>query len=78
MAFCCFGEGQGGCVDVDGAAVEYFADKLDVEMICRVNVPEDVEKDFNGDVVERHEKSGHTVIESWSPDAKCQQESTLM
>ena len=81
MAFYCFCEGQGGCVDVNGTAVEYLADKLDVEMICRVNLPKDVEQNFNRDIVERPEKSSHTVVYltgPWSPHAKLQQESILM
>ena len=81
MAFYGFGEGEGGCVDVDGAGVEYLADELDVEMVCRGNFSEDVEQDFKRDVVEGPERSGHTVVSltgSWSPHAKCQQELTLM
>lgn len=52
-----------------------------MEMVCRVNFSEDVEQDFNRDIVERSERSGHTVVcltGSWSPHAKCQQEPTLM
>lgn len=43
MAFCCFCEGQGGDIDVDGAAVEYLGDELDVEMVSSVNTTQDIE-----------------------------------
>ena len=42
MAFCCFCEGQGGHIDVDGAAVEYLGDELDIEMVSSVNTTQDI------------------------------------
>ena len=43
MAICCFCEGQGGCIDVDGTAVEYLGDELDVEMVSSFNTSQDIE-----------------------------------
>ena len=43
VAFCCFGECEGSCVDFEGAAVEGFADELDVEVICSFDTAQDVE-----------------------------------
>ena len=75
MAVYGFGKGQAARVDFDGAAVEHLADELDGEMIVRVNVPYDMEQDFNRDIVKRAVSGGHTVVYltgSWSPDASCQ------